>query len=428
MKRRSFTLLTLLITVPGCTWFHRSQPKPMPAEAFFATGNSMDPATGGRKPVTTAPTDTLILRPPPQRHIPSSATVAQANHLHSTTAPVSSGEYMTLGGVIAEVKGVPIYANRVLREIAPALAANARIMTASEYRNAAMKLIFDQTQVLIDNELAFAAAQQSLEDRDKQLADALTTMWRQRQITEAGGSLELARQHAAEIAQANHLPDDLTFEQLVQEKYRQYMFELWAQRKIKPRSIVTQAEMRTFYKQHINDLFTQHAQARFRLIRINPDASGGREQALAKIRQLRQRAMDGEDFEALARKYNDDRSLMDRGGDVGWIQQNAFVHEKVEKAVWDTPPGHITPIVEDDGSFYIAEVTATKDGHVQKFETQEVQDYITQTIEAQRHKQIMNGVYDLLRKETPPYTDENMMNTALEMAMQAYPRYAAATR
>ena len=161
------------------------------------------------------------------------------------------GEYMTLGGVIAEVKGVPIYANRVLREIAPALAANARVMNEHEYRNAAMDLIHKQTELLIDNELAFAAAQQSLEDRDKQLADALTTMWRQRQITDAGGSLELARQRAPEIAQKNNMPDDLSFEQLVQEKYREYMSRLWVQRKIKPRVQVTQEEMRDFYNRHL---------------------------------------------------------------------------------------------------------------------------------------------------------------------------------
>jgi parvulin-like peptidyl-prolyl isomerase len=186
--------------------------------------------------------------------------------------------------------------------------------------------------------------------------------------------------------------------------------------------------MREFYNRHITDMFTQRAQARFRLIRIDPDASGGREAALTKIRQIRQRAENGEDFESLARKMNDSKALMDQGGDVGWVQKDAFVLDKVEQAVWATQPGHITPIVEDNGSFYIAEVTATKGGHVQKFETQEVQDNIVRLIEGERREQMMDKIYELLRKNSAVNTDPNMINSALEMAMQAYPRWSSASK
>jgi parvulin-like peptidyl-prolyl isomerase len=119
---------------------------------------------------------------------------------------------------------------------------------------------------------------------------------------------------------------------------------------------------------------------------------------------------------------------MDHGGDVGWIQKDNFAREKVEQAVWATQPGHITPIVEDTGGFYIAEVTATRDGHVQPFETQEVQDQITAIIEKDRRKQLMESVYNLLRKEYAVTANGDMMNTALEMAMQAYPRWSASAQ
>lgn len=395
----------------------------MPAEAFFAPGNDMDPTTG-RQPVTTAPSDQLVVR-----DRPSAIQTARAGKTsHVNGAAVSMGEYMTLGGIIAEVKGIPIYANRVLREIAPALAANARVMNISDYRKAAMTLIHDQTEVLIDNELAFAAAQQSLEDRDKQLADALTTMWRQRQITDYGGSLELARQRAADIAAQNNMSEDLSFEQIVQEKYREYMCQLWAQRKIKPRAQVTQTEMREFYNRHVNDLFTQHAETHFRLIYIDPDAEGGRDKALAKIRKIRQQAEKGDNFESLARKDNDSAALKERGGDVGWIEKDNFAREKVEQAVWATQPGQITPIVEDTGGFYIAQVLASKGGHVEPFETQQVQDEITAIIEKDRRKQLMDNVYELLRREYAVTTDPDMANTALDMAMQAYPRFSASAQ
>lgn len=423
--RKSTFLIPLLLTA-GCSWFNSAKPKPMPAEQFFASGKQMDPpADAARQPLATSPSEQL------QAHIAATqrAQVAEARKApaHPTTAPVSLGEYMTLGGVIAQVNGIPIYANRVLREIAPALSANARVMSVNDYRNAALDLITKQTWVLVDNELQFAEAQQHLEERDKQLADALTTMWRQRQITEAGGSLELARQHAAEIADKNLMPDDLSFEQLVQQKYREYMIRLWIQRKIKPRVQVTQEEMREYYNRHLSDVFTQPAQVRFRLIRIDPDATGGRDQALTKIRQIRQRALDGEDFESLARKFNDSKRLMTEGGDVGWIQKDAFALDKVEQAVWATQPGQVTPIVEDRGGFYIAEVTASKPGHVATFDTQEVQEAIVRRIEGERQQLIMEKANERLRKDAMIRDDPDMMNSALEMAMQAYPRWSSAS-
>lgn len=417
-KKKLFPVL-LLAGLSGCSWFGAKKPKPLPAEAFFAAGHSMDPTTG-RQPLTTAPTDQLIAHSRAATRPVSR--LAKSPKRSPTSRPISLGEYMTLGGVLVQVNGIPIYANRVIREIAPALEANARVMDPEEYRNAAQKLIEDQTRVLVNTELEFAAAQRYLEDRDKQLADALTTEWRQHQITEAGGSLELARQRAVEIAHQNNMPDDLNFEQLVQQKYREYMIRLWVQRKIKPRVEVTQYEMREFYHRHLSDMFTQHAEARFRMIRIDPADTGGREQALAKIRRIREQAVNGVDFESLARKFNDSKNLMAKGGDVGWVQKGAFVLDKVEQAVWSTPPGHITPIVEDQGGFYIAEVTATKDGHVQSFDNQDVQEQIVRLIEGERTQQILQKVSDELRKNAM-FSDEDM-DSALEMAMQAYPRWS----
>jgi parvulin-like peptidyl-prolyl isomerase len=424
--RTSTSLFVILLTsAAGCSWFGSNKPKPMPAEAFFAPGNSMDPTTG-RMPLTTAPSDQLIAHQRQAATRPMQTAKAGVAP-HPTTGPISLGEYMTLGGVLAEVNGIPIYANRVLREIAPALSANAKVMSPTEYRNAAIDLVQRQTDVLITNELQFAEAQQNLEDRDKQLADALTTLWRQRQITEAGGSLELARQHAVQIAQANDMPDDLTFEQLVQQRYRFYMIHLWIQRKINPRAEVTQEEMRQFYNRHLADMFTIPAQAHFYLINIDPAFEGGREPALAKIRQIRQQAVHDGDFAALARKFNDSQTFKEEGGDVGWVEKDAFVLDKVEKAVWATQPGQITPIIEDRGGFYIAKVLATKGGNVQRFDTQRVQDFIARTIRGEREQQIMDKEIQLLRKNAMIQNDPDMMNSALEMAMQAYPRWSSAS-
>jgi parvulin-like peptidyl-prolyl isomerase len=335
---------------------------------------------------------------------------------------------MTLGGVIVEVNGTPIYANRLMRAITPALEANAREMDQTQYRNAAVRLIQNQTSVLVRNELEFAAAQRNLEERDKQLVDALTGRWRQEQITQAGGSLELARQRAAEVARRNNLPEDMNFEELVQEKFREYMIRIWVERKIKPRVQITQADMREFYRRHADEEWiTQHSQARFRIIQVNPTASGGRQQALDKIRALKDRADRGEDFEKLASQTNDNRALLQKGGDVGWIQKGAYALEKVEEAVWQTQPGQLTGIVEDRGGFYLAEVTAKKEGRVRPFEEQDVQDKIDQRIRGEQMSKLRDTYGEKLEKDATVRSDRNMVATALEMAMQAYPRWRGAS-
>src|SRR3546814_17397248 len=46
-------------------------------------------------------------------------------------------------------------------------------------------------------------------------------------------------------------------------------------------------------------------------------------QAKAKLEALRERALNGESFEELARKYSEDTATRDAGGDMGWFERDA---------------------------------------------------------------------------------------------------------
>jgi len=270
--------------------------------------------------------------------------------------------------------------------------------------------------VLVRTELEFAAAQRNLDDHDRKLADQLTMQWRQQQITKAGGSLEQARSRAR--------ADGRDFDDLVQEQYRVEMRRIYFQKKEFPKVLVSAEDMRQFYTQHQDQLFTQRAEAKFSLIKISFEASGGKDQALAKITAIRNRLVKGEDFSQIAGVTNDDEALLSSKGDAGfgdWIERGAFANEKVEEAVWKLQPGQITPIIEGPNAFFLAKMVEKKEGKSQSFEDSDVQALIKRTLEAQQFEALRDNAFHELLKEAIVYPDPPLTEPAVEMAMQMYP-------
>src|SRR5207248_5075745 len=111
---------------------------------------------------------------------------------------------------------------------------------------------------LIRIELFYAAAQRTLDAEDKRLADVLTINWRMQQITQAGGSVELARRKAHEEFGAD-------FDELVQERSRIELTRIYEQKKIVPRIQVTAGDIREYYDNNVNKKFSEAERVKFRL-------------------------------------------------------------------------------------------------------------------------------------------------------------------
>ena len=330
---------------------------------------------------------------------------------------VSAGEYMTLGAVVVEVNGDPIYANKILGDISPVLSVRAREVNSDQFRTIVRDEVSKQVQVLERTELEFAAAQRNLDTHDRQLADQLTMQWREQQVTQAGGSIETAK--------ARSLADGRDFDDLVKEQYRVEMRRIYFQKKEFPKVQITAQDMRDFYGKHRDDLFTQHDQAKFRVIKIDFDKSGGKQQARDKIDALRERLVKGADFKTVAAVTNDDLALLRSQGDAGfgdWIQRGAFASEAIEDAVWKMSPGQITPVIELPKSFAIAKMEEKQVGATRGFEEADVQAMIRRTLEAQQFNALREKVVSDLEKEK--VISEENYEPAIEMAMQMYPVWA----
>ena len=330
----------------------------------------------------------------------------------------SSGEYYTLGGVVAEVNNTPIYANKVLTLVQPILAAQARELDAEHFRQLADNEIKKQVFELVSAQLEYAAAERNLDSKEKEIADLMTAQWRTQQIAAAGGSLELARAQAAARGE--------NFDELVQDQYRLNMSRLYYQKKVWPRVDVTVNAMREYYQAHRDREFTEPGTARFRLIKVDVRKQGGREQALDKITGARARVVKaGEPFDEVARQINDDPRLLRTGGDLGApIAEHAFFSDKVEQAVWATPVGQVTDVIDAGDAFYLAKVEDKKPGHVSPFEDEDVQAKIRNLLETEQFRALRWQTQEKLRQDAILRTDQNMFNIAVDMAMQNYPRWS----
>jgi hypothetical protein len=241
-------------------------------------------------------------------------------------------------------------------------------------------------------------------------------MIRHDKVIAAGGSVEQARHRAAD--------DGEDFDDLIRQDYRLVVYDVYEHREITPFIQVSADSMRDFYTQNVGKLYSTKDQAQFRVIEIDPANCDSMIAAKGKISSIRERAVNGEDFTALASTQNDSTYLKNRGGnplDAGaWMERNSYMNEEVETAIWRIQPGQITPIVQTQGKLYIAKLEARRLGIVRPFEEMAVQA----DIYARLRQQQLNAALQLRKDESATQaminTDEKRVDVAVEMAMQKY--------
>jgi parvulin-like peptidyl-prolyl isomerase len=336
----------------------------------------------------------------------------------STEPSVAGDQYLTLGGVVMVVNGRPIYADKVLRMDANILRQTAKQMSMADFEDAARNQIERTINELRDNELEIAAAERTLDPKDIQLAKVLTAQWSKHEISEVGGSEQIARIRAHASGEE--------FQDQEQDQFRHYLQDLYYYRKIIPQIDISPDDERRFYRAHIDD-FTTPMQAEIILIEADPaNLNGSRQAAIDKLKKLRERAMGGEDFAAYGRDQNDLPSATGDNGNGGrlTIKPNTFVYTAVEAQVWKTPVGQISDVIEDHDVFFILKVLSRDEGGTKSFADQAVQQAIYKRLfdlQRQEHRQTE------LRKlvlEAIVFTDPHMIDAAVEMAMQNYSRWA----
>jgi parvulin-like peptidyl-prolyl isomerase len=341
----------------------------------------------------------------------------------ATTQPVfDNGQYMTLGALIADVNGTPIYANKLLQLDGLRLRNMARQYDEKQFEIGARDLLERAVNELIYDELEVAAAQKELDAKDKDFAKALTTRWNIRQVTEAGGSIELAKR--------KFLAEGRTFEEAENDQYRSFLQQLYYVRKVEPRIEVSAADERRYYETHLDTEFSSQDKAYIRMIFCNPalhapdgDAvtSQMEDSAKAKLEDIRAKAIGGADFTALASDAATNDYRPDTGGFVE-IARNGFALTNVEQAVWKLNTNEISPVVKDKNGFYLVKLLNKEAGGVRPFDDVTVQDEIHDKLFKQQLFNLRQAENNKLLAAA--VIRRSSFDSVVEMAMQNYPRWS----
>ena len=158
---------------------------------------------------------------------------------------------------------------------------------------------------------------------------------------------------------------------------------------------VTEEESRAFYDQNAS-LFQkpERVQAKHILIKMEADATDEHKvQARRKIESVRQKAMAGEDFAALATAHSEGPSSA-KGGDLGYFSRGQMV-KPFEDAAFALQTGEISEVVETQFGYHIIKVTDRQKDSVVAYEDAQAQ--IVERLKQERSRRDFQQYIETLR-------------------------------
>ncbi|HEX8324899.1 MAG TPA: peptidyl-prolyl cis-trans isomerase [Tepidisphaeraceae bacterium] len=444
MHRRFGLSLGLVITVAANGCSSENEPRPLGSDQFYRR----DDRGGAIIPGPRVPENTLTPPSPRAGDAPANGSTVEASTAAAepspeglrfvtqqvkpttpTTLPSGDveppaptkrtnyevGQYVSVGAIIAEVNGSPIYADEIVRSISPLLAARAKELEEQRFRSLASSEINRQVDESIRNEVAYAAADRNTSAEDKQTAERITQQWRDRLKTENKGSIEEVRRKFRDQGQ--------TYDEAAKAEYRRNLVRVFYTKKLFPRIQVTADDLRRYYEQNRDAQFTQHDTLTFRLIKITPQAMGSDAAARKKADELAARVTRGEDFATVAGEINHDPILLRNKGLTGPIDRGAYRLEEIETALWSLAPGDTTPVLSVGGAYYLARLEKKTTGRVQVFEESAVQAKMLDALRGEQFAKMRRDLETTLRRDSVVAKNDSVYATTLAMAMQSYPKW-----
>ncbi len=122
--------------------------------------------------------------------------------------------------------------------------------------------------------------------------------------------------------------------------------------------------------------------ARHILITFDGSSPVARSDAYELIDGLRQRILDGERFDKLARDYSNDEFSRVRGGDLGWYKRGKLAPQ-IEQYIWTAPIGQLSEIITTSYGFHLVEVMDRYITDADQYERQIEKDVVVEEAPAQ---------------------------------------------
>ena len=128
------------------------------------------------------------------------------------------------------------------------------------------------------------------------------------------------------------------------------------------------------------DRFMLPEQVRVAHVLIAPKSDSDNE-ALKRAEEVRNKALAGSDFAALAREYSDDPGSKGNGGDLGLMTRGTLVKAFEDAAFAMSTPGEISPVVKTNFGYHVIRFIERQPGRQRSFD--EVRDLLVRREEGE---------------------------------------------
>ena len=136
------------------------------------------------------------------------------------------------------------------------------------------------------------------------------------------------------------------------------------------------------------------------------------EEAAALAAELRQRALQGEDFAELAREYSEDPSAARNAGNLGFFKSGQMVKPFEDVVFAMQEPGAISEVVKSPFGYHVIQYHSRKAPQPQPFES--VKDKIVAELKSQMEKQVWQDKLTSIRSASDIVVNEELLKDLQE--------------
>ena len=169
-------------------------------------------------------------------------------------------------------------------------------------------------------------------------------------------------------------------------------------REIRSRVTVTDEEIGEYYRKHREDYEGNETVRIKQILFVLPNEAdaAGKEKIRADAEAVHKRLINGEPFNELSARYSQGPEAAG-GGDIGYIEKGAILHE-VDEVAFSMPLNQISNVIESSIGFHIIQVIDRRGGSVKAIDS--VREEIREKIEREKMEKKFSEWLDELRKKS----------------------------
>ncbi|MEA1963945.1 MAG: peptidylprolyl isomerase [Candidatus Aerophobetes bacterium] len=170
---------------------------------------------------------------------------------------------------------------------------------------------------------------------------------------------------------------------------------------------LTEEVLKKYYDTHLKEFeVPEKREASHILIRV---ASGEREkEAEKKIEEMKKKIEGGSDFALLAKKYSQDKTSAEKGGDLGFLTYNEMIPSFSEALFSLKKVGGVSEVVKTPFGYHLIKLTGIKPAYTEPFE--KVKEEIKKRLLKEKSEELAEKEAEKIKKEFKNYIKEHPGN------------------